>query len=347
MKKGLFFTLIFASLQLLSNLEEIPTYNLDFYHKAFPTAFFQKKVIVYDPITTDGINNHFLHIYDQTNKFLGTLRNVETTPGCNNFCAPLSFTLTYNDTGSFKKLIIRDFEPLMKEYGKVEFTQEDYDKINNSLTKDPESFKTANKPEDLVDAVSGATKQEYREDTVTTAALSHFRIYQYNKQTLQDIARENASEILSAIDFTLSDQFNNIVNFNYSPEGEFKNKITVMLFFATWCHYCNLEMPQFEELYKKYKNNSKVRLIAVRTFRAKEVIDYSEFLNNHQISFQILNDNPREIEPYSKVGRLYNLKYVPKTFVFDRDGAVIPTPEITDTAEYFSSLDNLLISLLK
>ena len=346
MKKEWLLAMIFVSFQAFSSFEQIPSHNMNFYHKSFPDAVFQQKVLVYDPITKDGVNNFFLKIFNKGNEFLGNIRDIETTPGCNNHCSPLSFTLAYQKDGSFKEMIIRDQEPLMKEYGSVDFTQEDYDRIDNSLKSEPESFKMATTPEDLVDGVSGATKLEYMEDVVKTAALSHYRIYQYNKQTLKDIESEKAGEILSAIDFSLPDQSSNMVNFNYGQSGEFKNKITVMLFFATWCSYCNQEIPQFEQLYQKYKNNSKVRLIAVRTSRARETENYNDFLKRHGINFQILNDNPREVEPYNKVGKLYNIKYIPKTFIFSKDGTVIPYPDIEDTSEYFSSLDNLLKSLI-
>ncbi|MEO1481274.1 MAG: TlpA disulfide reductase family protein [Myxococcota bacterium] len=71
-------------------------------------------------------------------------------------------------------------------------------------------------------------------------------------------------------------------------------KITVAVFFATWCPHCQRELPKLVEFQKKLENDaklaSKARLVAVRTLIERENEDYAAFKQRFSVNFPIYTD---------------------------------------------------------
>ena len=57
---------------------------------------------------------------------------------------------------------------------------------------------------------------------------------------------ENGREVIPAYDFTLTDQYGNTHTLS-----DYKGKIVMLQFFATWCTYCKAELPSVQELYEE------------------------------------------------------------------------------------------------
>jgi thiol-disulfide isomerase/thioredoxin len=79
-------------------------------------------------------------------------------------------------------------------------------------------------------------------------------------------------------------------------------KISVVVFFATWCPHCQNEMPRLVEFYEqlnksKYKNS--VQLIAVRASTAREVQSFADFKKEYKIPFPILTDEGIAFETFA------------------------------------------------
>ena len=124
---------------------------------------------------------------------LGYIREIATDVGCDSFCKPLDFTLAVDPKAAFLKLLV--YEPLTK-LGHAEFSEADYLKLHEILTTPPTSYQTILKPDDMVDALTGATKLELANDVVATAAYTSFRIHLYKQQTLTFIAQNFLKEFL-------------------------------------------------------------------------------------------------------------------------------------------------------
>ena len=166
--------------------KKIRSWDRKYYKEAFSGAKFQKLLNIDDPYTANAPNNEVKQIFDQNKKHLGYIREIFTDTGCGGECAPLFFTVAYNPNGSYRQYIVKEGEELFKGNDYEFFNKEDYKRLDNLLKEPPVSFQNIKNPKEVLrdwDGKTGATKLIYKKDVIETAALTCFRIYQYNKQT--------------------------------------------------------------------------------------------------------------------------------------------------------------------
>jgi len=63
-------------------------------------------------------------------------------------------------------------------------------------------------------------------------------------------AKSNKKEDVKMPNIVLYDQYGKKHNIE-----EYKGKVVVINFWATWCGYCVQEMPEFEKVYKEFGSN--------------------------------------------------------------------------------------------
>jgi peroxiredoxin len=94
---------------------------------------------------------------------------------------------------------------------------------------------------------------------------------------------------------------------------DFKGKPVVLNFWATWCGPCKEELPLFEKMWNKFKDEDVV-------FIGIDVMDdrknASEFIKNAGITYTNLYDKPGEVSSKYKVVAL------PVTFFINKEGEI-------------------------
>lgn len=115
-----------------------------------------------------------------------------------------------------------------------------------------------------------------------------------------------------APDFSLMDMQGQKVSL-----ADFKGKVVILNFWATWCSPCREEMPSMEMLYRKYKDQGLVILAVNVEKDAAKIV--KNFLQRTPYTFPILLDDKAEVQSLYKVFRF------PETFVIDRSGNVVET----------------------
>jgi thiol-disulfide isomerase/thioredoxin len=109
-----------------------------------------------------------------------------------------------------------------------------------------------------------------------------------------------------AIDFTLKDLEGNDVSLS-----DFQGKIVLLNFWATWCVFCDIEMPDLERLYTENED------IVVLGVNVGEDIDLvKDYVDEKNLSFPIVLDETTEIASD------YLISGLPTTYFIDENGMV-------------------------
>ena len=113
---------------------------------------------------------------------------------------------------------------------------------------------------------------------------------------------------LVAPDFTLPD-----MDGESHSLRDYRGKVVMLNFWATWCPPCRREMPSMQRLYEKFSEHGLV-IIAVNQFEDPDLV--FEFTGRLSLepTFPILFDRD------SRVSEQYAVKGLPTTYLLDKDG---------------------------
>jgi len=129
----------------------------------------------------------------------------------------------------------------------------------------------------------------------------------------------NAAELLQpmagqAVERPIAPDFS-LLNLDDEPIAlsDFKGKVVIVNFWATWCPPCRYEMPSMQRAWEKLQEKD-VMMLAVHVGGKSDKI--WAFVGDYQITFPVL------IDPKSKVADAWPLKGLPTTFVIDPKGRI-------------------------
>lgn len=109
----------------------------------------------------------------------------------------------------------------------------------------------------------------------------------------------------NAPDFTVQDANNRFVL------SQFRGKVVVLNFWATWCAPCVEEMPSLVQMQQRLKDRG-VTVLAVSVDTNGDA--YQRFLRDHNISLLTVRDDKQQSS------NLYGTFKFPETYVIDRNG---------------------------
>jgi peroxiredoxin len=119
---------------------------------------------------------------------------------------------------------------------------------------------------------------------------------------------------------------------------EFRGKVVLLNFWATWCGPCKEEMPSMEALYQLYKEkNFSLLAISVDYEGVKPV---KEFIEKQRYTFPVL------LDPDSETLDPFGVKGIPTTFVINKKGRIVGRvvgPKDWKKPEVLSVIDRLLL----
>ena len=131
-------------------------------------------------------------------------------------------------------------------------------------------------------------------------------------------AKSNKKEDVKMPNIVLYDQYGKKHNIE-----EYKGKVVVINFWATWCGYCVEEMPEFEKVYKEFGSNKKdVIILGVAGPKSKENSNNVDVEKDKIISF-LKKKNityPSLMDETGKSFDEYGVKYFPTTYVINKKG---------------------------
>ena len=96
---------------------------------------------------------------------------------------------------------------------------------------------------------------------------------------------------------------------------QFRGKVVLLNFWATWCPPCVREMPSMEALFQKFKRRG-FTVLAVSLDETGAAI-VKPFLKKYQLTF------PVALDPESRIAGMYGARDLPSSFLVDAQGRVI------------------------
>lgn len=111
-----------------------------------------------------------------------------------------------------------------------------------------------------------------------------------------------------APNFSLKDADGNAVNL-----AEYRGKVVLVNFWATWCPPCVEELPSLMTLQERMKGRG---LVVVGVSIDVDGDAYHRFLKLHNINFVTVRD------PEQKVASMYGTSGWPETYIIDRQGVL-------------------------
>ena len=101
---------------------------------------------------------------------------------------------------------------------------------------------------------------------------------------------------------------------NVRSLSQFRGKVVLLNFWATWCGPCRVEMPAMEQLYRTLPRGE-FEILAVSTDSQGAAVT-RPFQKQMGFTFPILHDSEY------RVGLAYGARTIPVTFMVDRHGIV-------------------------
>ncbi|MFN7676710.1 TlpA family protein disulfide reductase [Flavobacterium sp.] len=98
--------------------------------------------------------------------------------------------------------------------------------------------------------------------------------------------------------------------------SDYKGKVILINFFATWCGPCMKEMPYIQkDLWEKLKKNDTFIILSFGRDHSQEEVN--KFIETKKFTFPIFADKDKSIY------NLFATKYIPRNYLIDSNGKVI------------------------
>lgn len=96
---------------------------------------------------------------------------------------------------------------------------------------------------------------------------------------------------------------------------QFKGKVVVVDFWATWCGPCRVEIPGYVALQKKY--GDRLAIVGMSVDRGPEVV--KKFVAANNVDYQIVMADDEVVQAF---GGEEGINAIPTTFIIDRSGKI-------------------------
>ncbi len=149
---------------------------------------------------------------------------------------------------------------------------------------------------------------------------------------LLSVAILSAQQKKVAPDFTL-----NTIDGKEIKLSDYRGKVVIIDFWATWCPPCRKEIPGFVELKNKY--DKQIEIIGISVDRNAEQV--KSFYKSNKMNYPVAMATQDVVKAYDAITKL---QYIPTTFIVDKDGSLYDVKVGFASKEEFEKIIKTLIS---
>lgn len=152
---------------------------------------------------------------------------------------------------------------------------------------------------------------------ICAVMVAAYTFYSKNKpQGFETPPQQNEpTDTSSQSDKTMAPDFNlKDLNGNDVKLSDYKGKIVILNFWATWCKYCIQEMPDLNELNKELEKENEAVILAIDVQESPDTV--KGYLSSKDINLKALLDQD------GSVAQAYGITGYPTTFIINKDGSL-------------------------
>lgn len=97
--------------------------------------------------------------------------------------------------------------------------------------------------------------------------------------------------------------------------SDYKGKVRIVNFWATWCPPCRAEIPHFIEMYDELKGKG-VEIIGISMDREGDKV-VAPFVKDNKMNYPVVIGNDEVASAYG------GIRGIPTTFIVDREGRIV------------------------
>lgn len=126
--------------------------------------------------------------------------------------------------------------------------------------------------------------------------------------TEEQVNQQTSEDAIIAPDFELETLDGKTIKLS-----EMRDKNVILNFWATWCGYCVLEMPDLQKLQEKYKDD--LLILTVNVGESKEVVQ--KFMEENNLNLAVVLDKDMA------VSNNYGIRSYPTTIAVNKKGEAV------------------------
>jgi peroxiredoxin len=152
----------------------------------------------------------------------------------------------------------------------------------------------------------------------------------WSPQSVKAASVKPDGERKPAPEFALKDADGKVVHLS-----DYRGKVVLLDFWATWCGPCKIEIPWFMEIERNNKDKGFAVLGVAMDDEGWEVV--KPFLNDLKVNYRVVIGNDNTAQQYGGVDAL------PTTFLIDREGRIAAVHVgLTGKKEFIDGVEQLL-----